>query len=596
MDAKIDTPTGFREGVTGAWRHVRPYRGLLTTISLLGLLSAITNGFVPYITGHFFDALVALSHGESTAFQGIPTWMFFLGAWAFIQIVANAVDWANDRNRRAIDSKVHLHVQVEGFVHLFQLPLAYHANQPMNAVMAKLSNAGWRIGAIVRTIVNIVPQLLSVAIGVTLAASINALLAGILALGVLVYIFVLLRMLKPAAAADDLAHKVWNDSWNDAASAVNQISSVKQATAEAREIGRTRSELFDRTFKLWYRMELLWSNVSFFQRLIVFITQLTVFILSVQLVANGSLTIGELVALNGYALMFFGPFVQLGHSWQTIQNGLTSSGQIERIFQEPTERYAPHTDFKAPGAQGTVVFNNVNFRYEEGQPMILRGASFTAAPGTVVALVGESGAGKSTIAQLISGYYFSTEGSVTVDEVDTKEWDLTALRSRIAVVPQEVALFNESIEANIKYGSFDATHEQVAEVTRHAHIDEFIASLPQGYETLVGERGIKLSVGQKQRVAIARAMLRDPRILILDEPTSALDAETERYITASLDELMAGRTTFIIAHRLSTVRKADLILVLKDGVIAERGTHDELLAIESGVYRHLYELHVGLHE
>jgi ABC-type multidrug transport system fused ATPase/permease subunit len=596
MDSQVEKPATFKEGVSGAWRHVHPYRGLLVTISLLGLVSAITNGFVPYITGHFFDALIALSHGETKTFQGIPAWMFFLGAWTGIQVVANAVDWANDRRRRAIDSKVQLRIQSEGFVHLFLLPLAYHANEPMNAIMSKLSNAGWRISAIVRTIVNIAPQLLSVAIGVTLAASINVSLAGILALGVLIYIFVLLRMLKPAAAADSLAHQVWNDSWNDAASAVNQISSVKQATAETREIRRTRSELFDRTFSLWYRMELMWSNVSFFQRLIVFITQLTVFVLSVQLVANGSLTIGELVALTGYSLMFFGPFVQLGHSWQTIQNGLTSAGQIERIFREPVERYSPDPDFKAPAATGAVVFSNVNFRYEYGQPTILSAASFEASPGTVVALVGESGAGKSTIAQLVSGYYFPTGGSVTVDGVETKDWDLTALRSRIAVVPQEVALFNESIEANIRYGSFDASHEAVAEVAKHAHIDEFIASLPQGYETLVGERGIKLSVGQKQRVAIARAMLRDPRILILDEPTSALDAETERYITASLDELMAGRTTFIIAHRLSTVRKADLILVLKDGVIAERGTHDELLAISDGVYRHLYELHVGLHE
>ena len=596
MDSQVDKPTTFKEGVSGAWRHVRPYRALLITISLLGLVSAVTNGFVPYITGHFFDALVALSQGHTKVFAGIPAWMFFLGAWTGIQIIANGVDWANDRRRRAIDSKVQLHIQTEGFVHLFQLPLAYHANEPINAVMSKLSNAGWRISAIVRTLVNIAPQLLSVAIGVTLAASINTRLAGILALGVLIYIFVLLRMLKPAAAADDLAHKVWNDSWNDAASAVNQISSVKQATGETREIKKTRDELFNRTFSLWYRMELLWSNVSFFQRLIVFITQLTVFILSVQLVANGSLTIGELVALNGYALMFFGPFVQLGHSWQTIQNGLTSAGQIERIFREPTENYHPNPDFTAPVATGAVIFSDVNFRYEEGQPVILKGASFTAAPGTVVALVGESGAGKSTVAQLISGYYFSTEGSVTIDGVDTKEWNLTALRSRIAVVPQEVALFNESIEANIKYGSFNATHEQVVEVARHAHIDEFIASLPQGYETLVGERGIKLSVGQKQRVAIARAMLRDPRILILDEPTSALDAETEKYITTSLDELMQGRTTFIIAHRLSTVRKANLILVLKDGVIAERGTHTELLAIPEGVYRHLYELHVGLRE
>ena len=294
--------------------------------------------------------------------------------------------------------------------------------------------------------------------------------------------------------------------------------------------------------------------------------------------------------------MFFGPFVQLGYSWQTIQNGLTSAGQVERIFREPTERYHPSETFNAPKGEGHVVFKSVSFGYEEGQPLVLKDVSFEARPGTVVALVGESGAGKSTIGGLISGYYYPNAGDVSMDNLSTREWDLTALRSRIAVVPQEVALFNESIEVNIKYGTFDASRAAVEKVAREAHVDEFITALPKGYDTLVGERGIKLSVGQKQRVAIARAMLRDPKILILDEPTSALDAQTERYITASLDELMKGRTTFIIAHRLSTVRKADLILVLKDGVIAERGTHKELLAMEGGVYRSLYDLHVGLHE
>src|SRR3989344_3911317 len=597
MDSELEKPTTFKEGVAGVWRHIAPYKSLATAIAVLGVLSSAANGAVPYVTGRFFDALIALSQGQDVmALWGLPTWGLLLGIWALVQVVANATDWVDDRKRRAIGAKVHLRIQAEGFVHLFQLPLAHHANEPMNAVLSKFSNAGWRISNIITTVVTIAPQLLSVLIGITLAATISTLLAGVLAFGVLIYVVLLARMLRSSAKADDVAHKTWNDSWNDAAAAVNQITSVKQATAEAREIEKTRGRLLERAFGLWYHMELLWSNVGGFQRVIVFLTQLTVFVLSVDLVASGELTIGELVALNGYALMFFGPFVQLGYSWQIIQNGLTSAGQIERISGEPIENYHPHPDFKAPPATGAVVFSDVNFRYEDGQPMILKGASFETAPGTAVALVGESGAGKSTIAQLISGYYFPTEGGVTIDGVKTSDWDLTELRSRIAVVPQEVALFNESIEANIKYGSFDATHEAVAKVAQHAHIDEFIATLPQKYETMVGERGIKLSVGQKQRVAIARAMLRDPRILILDEPTSALDAETERYITASLDELMQGRTTFIIAHRLSTVRKADLILVLKDGVITERGTHDELLAIPDGVYRHLYELHVGLHD
>lgn len=203
--------------------------------------------------------------------------------------------------------------------------------------------------------------------------------------------------------------------------------------------------------------------------------------------------------------------------------------------------------------------------------------------------------GKSTAISLISGYYFPTAGRVLVDGIDTRSLDLLTLRRRIAVVPQEVALFNDTLRTNIRYGTPEASDTQIAHAASEAHIDEFIATLPQGYDTIVGERGIKLSVGQKQRISIARAILRDPAILILDEPTSALDAKTEQVVTQALEKLMRGRTTFIIAHRLSTVRKADTILVFEKGTIVERGSHDELIARESGTYRKLYEYQIGLH-
>ncbi len=308
------------------------------------------------------------------------------------------------------------------------------------------------------------------------------------------------------------------------------------------------------------------------------------------------MTVGDLIALNGYAMLFFGPFVALGHSWQTLQNGLTSAGLLQRIFNEKEELYHP-ANAKHEGIEfGAVRFDEVTFKYESDQAPILAHLSFTAEPGQVVALVGESGVGKSSAISLISGYYFPSEGSVMVDGVDTREWDLLALRSKIAVVPQEVALFNDTIRANIRYGAFSATDAQVEEAAREAHIHDFIEKQAKGYDTLVGERGIKLSVGQKQRIAIARAILRNPEFLILDEPTSALDIETEQLITASLDRLMRGRTTFIVAHRLSTIRKADKILVIKDGAVAEEGTHAELASREGGIYRHLYDLHVGLYE
>jgi ABC-type multidrug transport system fused ATPase/permease subunit len=200
------------------------------------------------------------------------------------------------------------------------------------------------------------------------------------------------------------------------------------------------------------------------------------------------------------------------------------------------------------------------------------------------------------MADLISGYYFANSGVVSIDGHDIRKLNLHELRSQIGIVPQEVVLFNSTIKENISYGMPGATIDQILEAAKRAKADDFIEKFPLKYEQEVGERGVKLSVGQKQRIAIARAMLRDPRILILDEPTSALDSETEKYITASFEELMKGRTTFVIAHRLSTVRKADKILLLKDGVIAEEGKHDELMQIPDGAYRRVYELHIGLHD
>lgn len=593
--ARTETRTGIRAVIGFA----KPFKKQFTLLFVLGIVSAIANGSVPYITGRFFDALINLSE-HKTAYAGglfgsLPLWALLLAAWAVIQIVANNTDWTMDRIRRRVGTGIHFNIQTEGFIHLFKLPLSYHKNRHVNGEMQKLSTAGWRVTSIMQNIINIMPQFLSILIGITLAASINRTLAGVLLVGVVLYVLLLVRILSPIAKIDSAAHRSWNESWDDAASAVLQIESVKNANAEEYESEKTRTELLGKTAGLWEKLEMIWSNIGFFQRVIVFLTQLTVFIFSVQFVANGTLTIGQLIALNGYAMMFFGPFVSLGYSWQTIQNGITAAAHADEIFREPIEDYAPKGAAPLGRITGKVDFHNVFFRYGPRQPVVLDDITFGARPGEVVALVGESGVGKSTAISLVSGYHFPTDGAVLIDGIDTRMLNLTDLRRQIAIVPQEVALFNDTLKTNIRYGSFDALDEAVIHAAREAHLAEFIEGLPEKYETTVGERGIKLSVGQKQRVAIARAILRDPIILILDEPTSALDAKTEKIVTGALEKLMKDRTTFIIAHRLSTVRKADVILVFEKGKIVEQGSHDALIKRAGGVYQRLYEYQIGLH-
>lgn len=583
-------------GMRALGRHLKPFKGQIILLSLLGLISALANGFIPYVTGRFFDVLINLSQGTREEYFAAPVWGIILGVWVIIQLIANNVDWILDRLRRRADTSMHANIIALGFIHLFNLPLSFHRSERIAEILEEISKVAWRVPAILRTAVSFAPQFLSIIIGVALAASINKMLAGVLALGVLLYVILLVRMLRPMAELDRSAHKAWNEPWGDAASAVYQIESIKQNVAEAYEEAKLTENLLKKAAALWYRLESIWSNISFFQRLIVFATQLAVFILSVRLISDGSITVGELVALNGYAAMFFGPFVQLGHNWQTIQNGITAAAQAEtNVFARPAENYEPHEGVNLVDIKGRVEFRDVSFAYAPGQPEVLSGVSFTVEPGEVVAFVGESGVGKSTTISFISGFNFPTTGSVLIDGVDTRTLYLKSLRRAIAVVPQEVALFNETIAHNIRYGNFEASAKRMEQAVLDAHLDEFIAGLPNKYETVVGERGVKLSVGQKQRVAIARAMLRDPKILILDEPTSALDAKTEQFITESLARLMRARTTFIIAHRLSTVRRADKILVFDKGRIVETGKHNELIAIEGGLYRDLYEHQVGLH-
>lgn len=596
-EARTSEKANIARGIRAIRRHAQPFKKQFWMLVILGLLSAVANGAVPYVTGRFFDALVNLSEHKTAAVGtfSLPLWGAFLVAWTIIQIIANNVDWVMDRLRRQVDDKIHFNIQAEGFIHLLRLPLNYHKNAHINGELQKISQAGWRIAAILRSIIQIAPQFLSIIIGITLAASINSTLAGVMVAGVLLYVMLLVRILLPIAAIDFQAYKVWNESWDDAAAAVHQIESVKQAAAEDYETEKTRTSLLGKTFTLWQKIETTWSNVGFFQRTIVFLTQFTVFALSIRLIAQGAITVGELIALNGYASMFFGPFVQLGYSWQTIQNGITSAAQVEDIFEKKEEVYIPQDAVVLGNIKGKVEFKGVSFAYTEGQPEVLKGINFTVEPGMSVALVGESGVGKSTSVSLLSGYYFPTQGEVLVDGVDTRKLPLSELRKHIAVVPQEVALFNDSIRTNIQYGSFNATPAEIEKAAQEAHIHDFILTLPERYDALVGERGIKLSVGQKQRVSIARAILRNPSILILDEPTSALDAQTERLVTEALEKLMKGRTTFIIAHRLSTVRKADMILVFEKGEVVESGTHDELVKKENGVYRRLYEYQVGLY-
>jgi ABC-type multidrug transport system fused ATPase/permease subunit len=385
-------------------------------------------------------------------------------------------------------------------------------------------------------------------------------------------------------------HRTYNKAYGDAYDTVLNVATVKQATAENYEKKKAFRNFRLRAAGFWKKIASLWQGLSFSQRIIVTLTQFSIFVYSFFLIRAGELTIGQLVMFNGYAAMLFGPIVVLARNWQIVQNGLISLIRAEKILNYPSEIYIPANATILSEVKGEIVFDKVNFRYRGKGEKILDNVSFRVEPGETVAIVGESGVGKTTLIDLISFYYPPTSGRILIDGHNLKNLDLKTLRSNVAVVPQEIVLFNDTIKNNIRYGKFDANDDEIKRAAELAHAAGFIEKFSKKYDQIVGERGIKLSSGQKQRVAIARAILRDPKILILDEPTSALDARSEKTIQESLEILMVGRTTFIIAHRLSTVRKADKIFVFDKGRLIETGRHEELIKNPNSIYYQLYKL------
>ena len=310
-----------------------------------------------------------------------------------------------------------------------------------------------------------------------------------------------------------------------------------------------------------------------------------------SLVLAGAMTIGALTVFLSYLNKFFKPVLDLASITNSIAQAAVAVERVQSIlFADQMIREAPHATEPAP-FKGEIIFERVAFSYKPDAP-VLREISFTIKPGQHVGFVGATGGGKSTVASLIPRFYDPTAGRILVDGVDIRDYRLESLRSQVGIVLQDTVLFQGTIADNIAYGRPDATRQEIIEAAREADAHEFIAKMPKGYDSTVGERGLTLSGGQRQRIGIARALIRNAPILILDEPTAALDAESEQLVLQSLARLRRGRTAIAIAHRLSTVRDADTIVVFKDGIVTEQGTHHELLAL-GGVYAELYRVQFG---
>jgi ATP-binding cassette subfamily B protein len=558
-------------------QFVRPYRSTLAGVISLALLLAALSAVDPLLMKYLFDALerrsslasLGMIMGGLVALElaraGLQAWLGVL-SWD----VRLGVDYTMREN---VMSKLN------------SLPMSFHHGETIGATMNRINQgiAGC-VTAFCETAFNLFPTLLYLVLSVT------AMLQMEWRLAVAVIVFAPLPAIIGAWAAPEQMHRERRlvERWNSIYGRFNEVlagmMTVKGFAMEEEEKRRFMQGVLEGNEVV--RRGVRTDNVTGTLRtLAATAARLTALAVGGYLISRQEMTVGTLLAFLGYIGGLFGPVQGLTNTYQTLRKATVSLEAIFSILD------AEDVVADGPGAsdvrplKGEVEFRDVSFGYQPESP-VLRDISLTARPGETIALIGPSGSGKTTLLALLQRFYSLNDGSITVDGVDIKRMTQRSLRTQIGVVFQDAHLFNDTVRANIAYGRPAAAQTEVEAAARAAHAHDFIMALPEGYDTVVRERGSRLSGGQRQRIAIARALLKNPPILILDEATSALDSESEYLIQRALKTLLSGRTAFVIAHRLSTVRDADRIVVIKEGVIAEAGSHTELLA-HGGYYASL---------
>jgi subfamily B ATP-binding cassette protein MsbA len=576
------------ERIRELWPDLRemimPRRGILAAGFVLMVFNRLCGMVLPYSTKYLVDNVV----GKHQTQLLVPLVSAVLGATLLQGITSFSLTQLLSKAAQRLIAELRRKVQR----HVGLLPVSYYDSNKSGVLVSRIMSDVEGVRNLIGTgLVEFAGGLMTAVIALVVLIRISAVMTGITAAFVLLFSFALKKAFTSIRPIFRERGKINAEVTGRLTESLGGVRVVKGYHAEEREatvFSGGVQRLLDNVIKSLTAM----SFMSLSATVLMGIVGSVVMFVGARQIAAGTLTLGEFMTFTAFLAFLVAPVFQVVGIGTQLTEAFAGLERTREVLRERPEDLDPKRTQVIGKISGEIEFSDVNFAYDPDKP-VLFDVSFQARPGTVTALVGSSGSGKSTIISLVAAFHDPNEGKVTVDGVDLSTVRLDSYRTQLGVVLQDTFLFDGTIEENISFAKPNATKEEILEACRIARVDEFAEKFEKGYETIVGERGVKLSGGQRQRVSIARAILADPRILILDEATSSLDSESEAMIQEGLRYLMKGRTTFVIAHRLSTIRRADQILVVESGRIVERGNHEELYAMK-GRYWDLYTRQHGI--
>jgi ABC-type multidrug transport system fused ATPase/permease subunit len=586
--AKLDRET-LKQALE-LFRYLRPYRGRFSAALAALFATSLLSLSFPYLAGSIIDAAMLQSKAGGSMARADRTALLLMGILALQAGLSffHSLSFATAGQRSLVD------LRRDTYARLISLPMTFFAQRRVGELASRLSSD---LIQIEDTLITILPQFLrqtTILIGgIVLIAATSLQLTGIMLASLPVLTVAAVMFGRKTRKISREAQDRLADTATIVEETLQGIVNVKAFSNEGYELNRYHAGLGSFLTTTLRGARLRSAFIAF---IIFALFGFIVLVLwsGARLLQQGQITFGDLTRFGLYTTFVAGAMGQFAELYSQLQKAIGATQRVRELLRETGEVEAmlgPTPPSTLPRLRGDVAFENVHFTYPSRQGVeVLHAINLAATSGQRIALVGPSGAGKSTIISLLLRLYDPSAGRILIDGRDARDYRLTELRGQMSMVPQEVLLFGGSIAENIAYGKPGASAAEIEQAARQANAHEFIQVFPEGYATLVGERGIKLSGGQRQRVAIARAILKNPAILILDEATSSLDSESERLIQEALETLMRGRTSFIIAHRLATVRHVDRIIVIAGGRVVESGTHEELQTIGDGIYRRLAAL------